>query len=145
MARKNRSHSRVSPPTQAVAQIQTAGTSGPCKLTPIAGATHAFQCKAADMPISCSLSSPDGKTEFLGAEVRPAGNMGTVLPGQPTAFSANSFTLNLPAGDYVVIASVGALPSAKPVWLTESCAAATKLDWIAVPVNTSGEFSLKVV
>jgi hypothetical protein len=145
MAKRNRSNPQVSPPARAATEAQGAGAAGPCKLTPIDGASNAFQCKVTDMPISCALSSTDGKTEFLSAEVRQAGSMGTIVGGQPTALSASSFTLNLPAGDYVVIAVVGSLPSANPVWLTESCAAGTKLDWIAVPANTTGEFSLKAV
>jgi hypothetical protein len=96
------------------------------------------------MPIDFLLSTPDGKTEFLSVEVRQGSDLGKVVPGQPTALSASAFTLNLKADSYVVIIVVGCLPSAKPVWIVESCQGATKLDWIAVPVNTSGEFALNV-
>jgi hypothetical protein len=131
--------------TPSLATPNPPAKAGPCKLSTVSGAGNGFQAKNSDMPIDFALSSPDGKTEFLNIEVRQAANISTVVAGQPTASLATSFTLNLPVGDYIVIVVVGALPSAKPVWVTESCVAATKLDWIAVPVNTSGEFSLKVV
>jgi hypothetical protein len=98
------------------------------------------------MPISIALAAPDGKSEFLSVSVYKHSDLNTPLPNQP-APSATSFTLNLPAlqGDtYVVFMVLGALPSAKPVWVTENCSGATKLDWIATPVNTTGEFALVV-
>ena len=140
--------SKATSPAMAGAVVGAHGgalAQGPCKLSPQPGTTNAFRCRAADMPLSCSLATPDGKTEFLSVEVRQASSLGTVVAGQPTSVTATGFTLNLQGGDYVVIVVVGALPTANPVWVTEDCAGATKLDWIAVPVNTTGEFSLKVV
>lgn len=117
--------------------------SGPCKLSPVAGRPSWFSVSSANMPIDCRLDSPDAKTELLSVQVFKS-DSGDLVDGQPTAFSATNFTLDLPAGDYMVVVVVGSLPSAAPVWIVEDCAGATKLDWIVVPVNTSGEFSLKV-
>jgi len=123
------------------------GGTGPCKLTPMGGDGNAFQMPATSMPVSIALSTPDGKSEFLSVSIFKHSDLTNPLPNPPTP-SATSFTLNLPAliGDsYVVIMVVGSLPSAKPVWITEACSGATKLDWIATPVNTTGEFALTVI
>jgi hypothetical protein len=122
------------------------GGNGPCKLTPIGGAGNEFQVPAASMPVSIALSTPDGKSEFLSVSIYKQSNLNSPLPNPPGP-SATSFTLNLPAltGDnYVVFMVLGTLPSAKPVWITEACSGATKLDWVATPVNTTGEFALVV-
>jgi hypothetical protein len=145
MAKGTQRTSTASRTTAATPARQTGSAAGPCKLTAVAGSTNAFQAKATDMPISFSLLVPDGKTEFLSVGVYKAADLNNALPGQPTSFSGTAFTLNLQAGSYVAIVVVGALPSASPVWVTESCAGATKLDWIAVPGNTGGEFALTVV
>lgn len=123
------------------------GGSGPCKLTAVAGAGNEFQASALSMPISISLLTPDGKTEFLSISIFKQSNLNSPLPNPPSP-SATSFTLNLPAlaGDsYVVFMVLGSLPTAKPVWIAEACAGQTKLDWIATPVNTTGEFVLVVI
>jgi|HubBroStandDraft_1064217.scaffolds.fasta_scaffold51449_2 hypothetical protein len=153
MAPKSKGKNNPSPSAPAAAGASGAGGTsgggtGPCKLTPKNGDGNAFQMPATSMPVSIALSSPDNKTEFLSASVYKASDLNNPIPGQPTALSATSFTLNLPAlqGDsYVVIITVGCLPSAQPVWITEACSGATKLDWIATPGNTSGEFALFVV
>ena len=114
----------------------------PCKITALA--SGGFQAKAADMPVDCELAAPDGKTEILKVAVHRASDDSTVT-GQPTNQSGTSFTLNLPAGGYAIYIVVGCLSSAKPVWIVESCGGQTKLDWIAVPSNTAGNFPLQVV
>ena len=152
MVPRNQTGSKTSAPAARTAGASggTAGTaggaSGPCKLTPVGGAGNEFEVPAASMPISIALSTPDGKSEFLSVSIYKQSNLNSPLPNPPTP-SATSFTLNLPAltGDnYVVFMVLGALPSAKPVWVTEACSGATKLDWIATPVNTTGEFALVV-
>jgi hypothetical protein len=150
MARKQSRPKTVKPVLNSSAATVGGGhgaapSTGPCKLTPVTGQGNAFRCNASDMPIDFLLSTPDGKTEFLSVEAREDSDLGKTVPGQPTALSASAFTLDLKVGSYVVIIVVGSLPSAKPVWIVESCLRATKLDWIAVPVNTTGEFALAVM
>lgn len=156
MAPKNRSKSQTLMPVDRNASASgraaglpagtAGGGSGPCKLAPTGGAGNEFQVLASSMPVSIALSTPDGKSEFLSVSIYKHSNLNIPLPNPPTP-SATAFTLNLPAlaGDkYIVIMVLGSLPSAKPVWVTEACSGATKLDWIATPVNTCGEFALVV-
>jgi hypothetical protein len=96
------------------------------------------------MPVSFLLDSPDKQTELLGVQVYKGEETKNPIQGQPTAFSTTGFTLNLPAGKYAVTVEVGALSTAKPVYIVEACPGATKLDWIVSAVNTSGEFGLEV-
>jgi len=146
---KNQSKAKTPTPSARTAGTSggtAGGGSGPCKLTPTGGAGNEFRVPATSMPISIALATPDGKSEFLSVSIYKHSDLNTPLPNPPTP-SAASFTLDLPAltGDsYVVVMVLGALPSAKPVWVTEACSGATKLDWIATPVNTTGEFALVV-
>ena len=134
MATKKATSPKAAPPPKAAAPA------GPCKITALPSGE--FQARAADMPVSCQLSTPDSKTEFLSVAVYESG---APVTGQPTNQSGTSFTLTLPIGDYVVYIVVGCLPSAKPVWVVESCGGQTKLDWIATPVSTAGQFALQVI
>jgi hypothetical protein len=103
------------------------------------------------MPITCKLLGPDGKTASDGKSeiqnVQVSDTSGNVVKGQPTSQAAESFTVTLPAGDYIIFIALGKLSTAQSVWVVEDCPGATKLDWIAVPgTNTPhGNFPLKVL
>jgi hypothetical protein len=146
MAKKFQPHARQLVRRTATQEV-TAPVVAPnnCKLTPVSGPpSYQFRVKAADMPVSFLLDSPDKQTELLGVEVYKDADAKNPLQGQPTAFSTTGFTLNLAPGNYAVTVEVGALTTAKPVYITEACSGATKLDWIVSSVNTSGEFGLQV-
>jgi hypothetical protein len=139
---KQRGNTAATHPASTGASSKTASATA-CKLSPVAGDPSSFSVSAVAMPVSFLLAAPDGKTELADVQVQQSGSS-TPVPDQPTSLSGKGFTLNLKNGNYVVTLTVGTLPSAAPVWIIEDCAGATKVDWIATPVNVSGEFVLKV-
>lgn len=143
MSLKNQSKSKTRTPA-----ARTAGGSRPCKLTAVDGPGNEFQIKKADMPVTFSLSTPDGKSEFVGVKVARQADIKNPISGQPTSLSGTSLTINLMNPDsYIVLISVGGMPSAKPVSVLESCAGGQELDFIVIPSTLigTGQFTVTVI
>ena len=124
------------------------GGGGPCKLTAVDGPGNEFQIKKTDMPVSFSLSTPDGKSEFSAVKVARQADIKNPISGQPTSLSGRSFSVNITNPDsYIVLISVGGMPSALPVSVLESCAGGQEVDFIVIPSTLvgTGQFTLTVV
>lgn len=148
MASKNQSKSKTPTLAARTAGGTTGGGSGPCKLTAVDGPGNEFQIKKNDMPVSFSLSTPDGKSEFAGVKVARQADIKNPISSQPTSLSGTSFTVNLTNPDsYIVLISVGGMPSARPVSVLESCAGGQEVDFIVIPSTLigTGQFSLTVI
>jgi hypothetical protein len=123
-------------------KVQPAAGENLCKIRSID--LGRFQARAAEIPLTCLLSTPDNKTEILTVTVFKSSDNSKVA-GQPVSQTDTSFELNLPPGDYNIVIVVGFLTGAKAVRIVESCGAQTNLDFIAVPVSNNGQFALEVV
>jgi hypothetical protein len=124
---------------------------GPCKISADPSGEYNFQIRVADMPLNAKLcgdhqgASPPASFNLIKVRSLLA-SPPTVVPGQPTAMTATTFSLTLPVGGYYIGVVINPLPSAAIVYVYEDCAGSNQLtDILADVQQESGHFTLRVV